>query len=84
MTYTGLDRKSYEEAVAATRDRRMQWWREARFGLFIHYGLYSVLGRHEWAMAVGNYPVELYEQLVDSFRRSRLRQTPGELARKPA
>ncbi len=68
MTYTGLDLKSYEEAVAATRDRRMQWWREARFGLFIHYGLYSVLGRHEWAMSVGNYPVELYEKLVDGFR----------------
>ena len=25
-----------------------QWFREARFGLFIHYGLYSLLGRHEW------------------------------------
>ena len=32
------------------RDRRMEWWHEARFGMFIHFGLYSVLGRHEWAM----------------------------------
>ncbi|MGB9596374.1 MAG: alpha-L-fucosidase, partial [Candidatus Poribacteria bacterium] len=23
------------------RDRRMKWWREARFGMFIHWGLYS-------------------------------------------
>lgn len=34
-------------AVAETReqrDARMQWWREAKFGLFVHYGLYSGLG----------------------------------------
>ena len=29
---------------AATRDARMAWWREARFGLFVHWGLYSGLG----------------------------------------
>ena len=27
----------------AQRDARMQWWREARFGMFIHWGLYSIL-----------------------------------------
>jgi hypothetical protein len=32
------------------RERRMKWWHEARFGMFIHWGLYSSLGRHEWAM----------------------------------
>lgn len=26
----------------AQRDARMQWWREARFGMFIHWGLYSI------------------------------------------
>lgn len=29
---------------AATRDARMAWWREARFGLFVHFGLYSTVG----------------------------------------
>jgi len=29
------------------RDARMAWWREARFGMFIHWGLYAVLGG-EW------------------------------------
>ena len=33
----------------ATRTERMKWWRDARFGMFIHWGLYSVIGRHEWA-----------------------------------
>jgi alpha-L-fucosidase len=27
------------------RLRRMKWWQDARFGMFIHWGLYSVLGR---------------------------------------
>ena len=26
----------------AQRDARMKWWREARFGMFIHWGVYSV------------------------------------------
>ena len=26
----------------AERDQRMKWWREARFGMFIHWGLYAV------------------------------------------
>jgi alpha-L-fucosidase len=29
---------------AASRDQRMAWWREARFGMFIHWGLYSGAG----------------------------------------
>ena len=31
-----------------SRDARMQWWREARFGMFIHFGLYAIPGRGEW------------------------------------
>src|SRR5947199_4812994 len=27
-----------------TRDQRLQWWRDARFGCFIHWGVYSALG----------------------------------------
>ena len=29
-------------------DARMAWWREARFGMFIHWGLYAMPARHEW------------------------------------
>src|SRR6266702_4009979 len=34
-------------AALKTRGRRIEWWREARFGCFIHWGAYSVLGG-EW------------------------------------
>ena len=64
----------------ADRDRRMQWWHEARFGMFIHWGLYSVLGRHEWAMEEEGIPVAEYQLLAKRFtpqaqRRARLGAT---------
>jgi alpha-L-fucosidase len=51
----------------ATRARRMQWWHDAKFGMFIHFGLYSLLGRHEWAMENEAIPVKEYEQLAKRF-----------------
>src|SRR5690242_11845939 len=52
----------------STREQRMKWWRDARFGMFIHWGLYSVLGRHEWAMEDEAIPVHQYEQLAKQFK----------------
>src|SRR5580698_5269528 len=52
----------------ATRTERMQWWRDARFGMFIHWGLYSVIGRHEWAMENEAIPVKDYELLAKQFK----------------
>ncbi len=62
-----LCKREYIKAIGQTRDERMSWWREARFGMFVHFGLYSVLGRHEWAMALENTPVEEYEKLANEF-----------------
>jgi alpha-L-fucosidase len=50
------------------RTRRMKWWHEAKFGMFIHWGLYSVLGRHEWAMEMEGIPATEYAQLARRFR----------------
>jgi alpha-L-fucosidase len=52
----------------ADREQRMKWWHEARFGMFIHWGLYSVLGRHEWAMENEGIPVAEYQQLARQFK----------------
>lgn len=51
----------------ATRDDRMAWWREARFGLFIHWGLYAIPGRGEWVQWNEQIPVEEYAKLADRF-----------------
>jgi alpha-L-fucosidase len=53
---------------AATRAQRMAWWHEAKFGMFIHWGLYSVIGQHEWAMEVEGIPVAQYEILAKNFK----------------
>ncbi len=56
---------------------RLKWWKEARFGLFIHWGIYSVpagiwqgkpvpsLG--EWIMYNGKIPIAEYEKLAGQF-----------------
>jgi len=55
-------------STVADRTRRMQWWHAARFGMFIHWGLYSVLGRHEWVMENEGIPVSEYEKLAPQFK----------------
>src|SRR5438034_3311892 len=55
-------------AQKADRERRMKWWHEARFGMFIHWGLYSVLGRHEWVMENEGIPVSEYAPLAKQFK----------------
>ncbi len=49
-------------------ERRMaRWFRQAKFGMFIHFGLYSLLGRGEWVMVIEDIPVREYEQLAQQF-----------------
>ena len=62
-----LSKADYERQIANTRSERMSWWREARFGMFIHYGLYSLVGRNEWVMSLENYPIAEYEKLASQF-----------------
>lgn len=59
---------AWAQGPDADRARRMKWWHEAKFGMFIHWGLYSVLGRHEWVMENEGIPVGEYEELAKKFR----------------
>ena len=45
----------------------MEWFVNARYGLFIHYGLYSLLGRGEWVMNRESIDVKEYAQLAGQF-----------------
>jgi alpha-L-fucosidase len=58
------------------RDVRMAWWREAKFGLFIHWGVYSVpagyyhgksVGGGEWIMNHAKIPMAEYQQFAKEF-----------------
>ena len=68
------DRGQRQEARV---DPRLDWWREARFGMFIHWGLYAIPagtwkgkripGIGEWIMKRAHIPVAEYEQLAKQF-----------------
>lgn len=60
--------KGYEKAYAANpRAAAIEWFREAKFGLFLHYGLYSLEARHEWLQLREKIPVATYSKLKDRF-----------------
>lgn len=46
---------------------RLDWFHQARFGMFVHWGLYSLLGRGEWVMYEEQIPAAEYAQLADQF-----------------
>jgi alpha-L-fucosidase len=66
-----------ERAPDPARDARLKWFRDAKYGLFVHWGLYAipagewkgkrVLGLGEWIMNRARIPVKEYEQLTTQF-----------------
>ena len=60
-------KQSHPAAGDRDRARRLEWWQQAKYGMFIHWGLYSVLGRHEWAMEMEATPYQEYERLAERF-----------------
>src|SRR5438552_2622135 len=67
----------YANETPAQHDARMKWWREARFGMFIHWGVYSVPagtyegkeipGAGEWIMNHGKIPCAEYRAYAREF-----------------
>lgn len=49
------------------REAARRWFREAKYGLFLHYGLYSLLARHEWVQFHDKIRPGDYEQLAHHF-----------------
>ena len=56
-----------EEEGEAERAARMKWFTDARFGMFIHFGAYSLAGRHEWVKNYEDIPDDEYQRYVDNF-----------------
>ncbi|MEJ0091709.1 MAG: alpha-L-fucosidase [Limisphaerales bacterium] len=67
--------KAPAQESTAQRDARMNWWSEARFGMFIHWGVYSVPAGEwngktdyaEWFLEETHMPVSQYEKYADQF-----------------
>ena len=47
--------------------RRMAWYTEARFGMFIHWGLYAIPARGEWVRSIERIPSEAYDPYMQEF-----------------
>jgi len=77
----------YANETKEQRDARMAWWRDARFGLFIHWGVYAVPGGihkgkpvdgyGEWIMEKGKIPVEEYKAYAAEFNPTQYDPKPG-------
>ena len=86
----GLYKGPYHDESTDDRNQRMAWWREARFGLFIHWGVYAVpAGTHqgeqienigEWIMHYGRIPVSEYKKYSGEF--NPVNYDPAALARR--
>lgn len=51
----------------AQKKERMQWWTDARFGMFIHWGLYALPARHEWVKNRERITTEQYQKYFEEF-----------------
>src|SRR5260370_15428708 len=60
----GQQQSTISDDAAASR---IAWWREAKFGLFMHWGVYSIPGRGEWVQWNEQIPVNEYAKLADQF-----------------
>ena len=77
MTEAAYFKPERGQRPGANQDPRLQWWREAKFGMFIHWGVYSIpagvwAGQHypgigEWIMLRAQVPVAEYERLAAQF-----------------
>jgi len=65
----------YLSETPEQKDQRMEWFRDARFGMFIHWGLYAIpagewngeTGYGEWIRESAHIPLEQYDKFVDQF-----------------
>ena len=78
LSTLGLQAQTQNNVKPLSHDKKMEWWREARFGMFIHWGPYAVLGGEynghlqrrggaEWIMNRCKIPVGVYQSYAAQF-----------------
>jgi len=66
VVFKSLDGVAAPELALAPED--MAWRQDAKFGMFIHWGLYAIPARGEWVMHQEKIPAEQYAKLADEFK----------------
>lgn len=64
--FTYAQKKIWDETEAQKKER-LAWWTEARFGMFIHWGLYAQAARHEWVKKNERMTNEEYQKYFEMF-----------------
>lgn len=57
--------QTYQPSAENLENR--EWFQDAKFGMFIHWGIYSVLGVHEWVMETQSIDKKTYEKVASFF-----------------
>jgi alpha-L-fucosidase len=60
-------KKSIGNETPAQKAKRLEWFKDARFGMFIHWGLYALPARHEWVKNRERMTNEAYQKYFDNF-----------------
>lgn len=74
-TFSTCSTQDQESDSVRSEDSRMEWWREARFGMFIHWGLYAIpagewnegTNHAEWIRTTAQIPLEKYDEFLPEF-----------------
>ena len=67
LAQTSYSQKKIWDESEAEKQERLAWWTEARFGMFIHWGLYAQAARHEWVKKRERIPDEDYQKYFEMF-----------------
>ena len=67
LIVTQMVQAQLPKETEAQKSQRMKWWTDARFGMFIHWGLYALPARHEWVKNVERMTNEQYQKYFEMF-----------------
>lgn len=60
-------KEQLQMGIIEEREKRVQWFMDARFGMFIHWGLYAIPGRGEWVMGDEEIDTPVYEKYFEEW-----------------
>jgi len=67
LAVTSVSIAQLPKESSARKEKRMAWWKDARFGMFIHWGLYAMPARHEWVKRYERLTNKEYEKYFEMF-----------------
>ncbi|MBW6536559.1 MAG: alpha-L-fucosidase, partial [Mariniphaga sp.] len=67
LSQTTFSQQKIWDETEEEKTERLQWWTDARFGMFIHWGLYAQAARHEWVKKRERISDEDYQKYFELF-----------------